>query len=122
MEEAPAALRGRVDAKRGKRGGGAAEALFALGAEGDAEAEQMAGSMVDVLGAALGSAANLLDVTLVVLGGGLAPGIVARLPRLRAAMASTLFARRIEDVPVVPAAAGPLAGAIGAARAGMRPR
>lgn len=119
VAEASTALRERVGARRSGAGGGAAEALFGLGAEGDAEAEDIAGRMVDVLGAAIGSVVNVLDLTTIVLGGGIAPGVLARMDRLREAAGSTLFARPASDLVLVAASRGPLAGAIGAARLGM---
>jgi len=122
VEEASAALRARMAERRTKAGGGFAESVFAIGAEGSQEseeAEQIACGMVDVLGAAIGSAVNVLDLTRIVLGGGIAPGVLARFERLRRAAASTLFARPVDDLAIVAASRGPLAGAIGAARLGM---
>lgn len=119
VDEAPAALRARVEARREAFGGGAAEALFALGAAGDADAEALAGRMVDVLGAAVGSVVNVLDLTTVVLGGGIAPGVLARRDRLLAAAAGNLFARPASALAIVAASCGPEAGAVGAARLGM---
>ena len=119
VEEGSAALRGAVADRRGTRGGGAAQALFELGEAGDKEAEKLAGAMVDVLGAAIGSAVNVLDLTTIVLGGGIAPGVLARMDRLARAAESTLFARDVGDLEIVAASRGPLAGAIGAARFGM---
>lgn len=117
--ETATALRARIEEQRAEGGGGYSEALFTLGSSGDEEAEEIVGSMVDVLGAAIGSAVNVLDLTTIVLGGGIAPGVLARLPRLRLAAGSTLFARPVEALEIVAAARGPLAGAIGAARLGM---
>jgi glucokinase len=117
--ETATSLRARIEEQRAEGGGGYSQALFDLGASGDTEAEEIAGSMVDVLGAAIGSVVNVLDLTTIVLGGGVAPGVLARLPRLRVAAGSTLFARPIADLEILAAARGPLAGAIGAARLGM---
>lgn len=119
VEEAPAALRARVGARRAALGGGAAQALFALGGEGDCEAEHLAGAMVDVLGAAVGSVVNVLDLTTIVLGGGIAPGVLARREALLRAADAHLFARPASDLNVVAASCGPAAGAVGAARLGM---
>lgn len=119
VAEAAPALRDRVAHRIRSEGGAFAEAVFELGASGDAEAEQIAGRMVDVLGAALGSAVNVLDLTTIVIGGGLAPGVLSRLPRLRSAAEATLFARPVSELNIVAAARGRLAGAIGAARLGM---
>jgi glucokinase len=120
--EASPALRALVEARRVSKGGGCAEALFGLAAEGDAEAEAIAEGMVDVLGAAIGSVVNVLDLTTVVIGGGIAPGILARIDGLRRAAASTLFARQGHDLAILAASRGALAGAIGAARLGLLAR
>lgn len=100
-------------------GGGSAEALFDLGGRGNAEAELVAGRMVDLLGSAIGSAINVLDLSTVVLGGGIAPGFLARIERLRSAVAASLFARPVADVELLAASRGQWAGAIGAARGAM---
>ncbi|HXC52096.1 MAG TPA: ROK family protein [Candidatus Limnocylindrales bacterium] len=118
-EEASASLRAAVAGRRATVGGGAAQALFELGAGGNEEAEALAGAMVEVLGAAIGSAVNVLDLTTIVLGGGIAPGVLARAGRLARAADSTLFARPVANLEIVAAARGPLAGAIGAARLGI---
>ncbi|MFN2374972.1 MAG: ROK family protein [Candidatus Binatia bacterium] len=120
--EGPASLRAAVDERRAARGSGFAEAVFELGAGGNTKAEALATGMVDVLGAAIGSVVNVLDLTTVVLGGGVAPGVLARMDRLRNAAGASLFARPVADLDVVAAARGPLAGAIGAARLGMLAR
>lgn len=117
--EGPAALQARIAARREAAGGGFAQAVFELGAAGDDAAETIAGEMVDALGAAIGSAVNVLDLTTIVLGGGIAPGVLARVSRLLRAAAGTLFARTASDLRILAAARGPLAGAIGAARLGM---
>jgi len=122
VEEASAPLRAKVAARRANEGGGFAQAVFEFGSAGDAEAESIAGRMVDVLGAAIGSAVNVLDLTTIVLGGGIAPGVLARLERLRCAAGGNLFARPAGDLVIVAASRGPLAGAIGAARLGMLAR
>ncbi len=119
VEEAPAGLRARVAEHRAGQGGGHAQALFELGEAGDAEAEAIAGRMVDVLGAGIASMVNVVDLTTIVIGGGIAPGVLSRAERLRAAAAANLFARPVEALKLVPASRGPLAGAIGAARLGM---
>lgn len=120
--EGPASLRAAVEERRAARGGGYAEAVFELGASGNAKAEALASGMVDVLGAAIGSVVNVLDLTTIVLGGGIAPGVLARLDRLRDAAGASLFARSAADLDLAAAARGPLAGAIGAARLGMLAR
>jgi glucokinase len=84
-------------------------------AQGDPLAEQLLERAVRALGAAIGSAINLLDVEAVVIGGGL--GVRLGEPfvhKIRAAMAPHLFA---DDRPpaVELATLGDLGGAIGAA-------
>lgn len=122
VEEASPELQSAVARHRGSTGGGFAQAVFELGEGGDDDAENIAGRMVDVLGAAIGSAVNVLDLTTIVLGGGVAPGVLARTTRLRRAVAATLFARPESAIDIVAASRGPLAGAIGAARLGMLAR
>lgn len=122
VAEASRGLRDRVAARRQAWGGGAAEAVFGLGQDGDEEAEAVASSMVEVLGAAIASAVNTLDLTTVVLGGGIAPGVLARLTRLLAGAQKNLFARPVADLEILAAECGPLAGAVGAARLGMLAR
>lgn len=117
--EASPGLAARVEERRQGGRQGFAQALFGLGDEGDTEAEAVAGGMVDVLGSAIASAVNVLDLTTVVLGGGLAPGVLARMGRLGRAVDAALFARSLSDVRILAASRGPLAGAIGASRLGM---
>jgi glucokinase len=119
VEEGSPTLSAAVAERRRSTGGGAAQALFELGADGSEEAERLSASMVDVLGAAIGSAVNVLDLTTIVLGGGIAPGVLARIDRLARATEATLFARPVTDLEIVAASRGPLAGAIGAARLGI---
>lgn len=119
VEESDQGLRSRVHERRSRSGGGYAEAVFELGAGGDRKAEEVATGMVTVLGGAIASTINVLDLTMVVLGGGIAPAVLAREQLLREAVAANLFARKVGDVRLVPATRGPLAGAIGAARLGM---
>ncbi|HYB98552.1 MAG TPA: ROK family protein [Candidatus Limnocylindrales bacterium] len=102
--------------------GGIARVLFDAAAGGDAQADAIVDGMIDHLGTALASAVNILDLTTIVVGGGIAPGVLARVERLRAAIAASLFARSVDDVEIVEAAGGPLAGAIGAARLAMLAR
>jgi glucokinase len=119
VEDALPELQHKVAMRRSERGGGFAEAVFDLGELGHRGAEAIASVMIDVFGAAIASAVNVLDLTTIVLGGGIAPAVLARMPRLRSAAASSLFARSVEDLRIVAASRGPLAGAIGAARLGM---
>jgi glucokinase len=117
-EERPELAR-RIDARVRERGIGHAHALFELADAGDAEASGLAEVLAEELGIALGSAVNVFDVELIVIGGGIAPGILARIARLRRAMAGALFARDQAAVRIEPASAGALAGAVGAARLAM---
>jgi glucokinase len=117
-DEAPELGR-RVGALVRERGLGHAHALCELADAGDAEAGSFADSLAEELGIAFGSAVNVFDVELIIVGGGIAPGILARLSRLRQAMAGALFARDEATVGIVPASAGALAGAVGAARLAM---
>jgi glucokinase len=117
-EEVPGLAR-RVDALTREHGRGRAHALFELADTGDTEAAVLADLLAEELGTAFGSAVNVFDVELIVIGGGIAPGILARLPRLRRAMAGALFAREEAAVRIVPASVGVLAGAVGAARLAM---
>ena len=103
-------------AATGATGSGYASVLFELAASGDETAGEIASNMVRVLGAGLASAVNSFDVTTLVLGGGMAPAFIARADELLAAIAPLLFARAVDEVTLIEAAAGPYAGAIGAAR------
>jgi glucokinase len=123
------ALRGRVaessladavDALVAAERRGLAESLFLLADRGDSSARALVGSLVAELGTALGSAVNVYDVERIVLGGGMAPGFLARMQELRRALGSALFARDESEITIVPARSGALAGAVGAARKAMR--
>jgi glucokinase len=89
-------------------------------ARGDALATELIDDAVSALGAGVASAVNLLDVELVVIGGGL--GVRLGEPyveRIAAAMQPHLFAdERSPDVRL--AALGDLGGALGAARLALR--
>lgn len=94
---------------------GAAAALSALANEGSPEAEALVRETARYFGLALGSAVNVLDVPVIVVGGGLAPMLLGRREVLETAIGETLFARSLPEVAVLPAACGPAAGAVGAA-------
>lgn len=113
------ALGRRVEALVRERSIGHAHALFELAAAADEEAASLADTLAGELGIAIGSAVNVFDVELVVVGGGIAPGILARVARLRRAMAGALFARAESAVRIEAASVGTLAGAVGAARLAM---
>jgi glucokinase len=84
-------------------------------AEGDEVATMLLADAVEALGAALASAVALVDIELIVLGGGLAGRLGAPFAaRVEAALRERLFVASL-DVPVVPAALGDLGGAVGAA-------
>ena len=99
---------------------GIAEALFALADRGNGDAVRLVDALVIELGTALGSAVNVYDVTHIVLGGGMAPGFLARSEALLRAADAALFARGASEIRVVAARSGALAGAVGAARMAMR--
>jgi glucokinase len=83
--------------------------------EGDEVATMLLAEAVEALGAALASAVALVDIELIVLGGGLA----GRLGAPFAAQVDDALRRRLFvptlQVRVVPAALGDLGGAMGAA-------
>jgi glucokinase len=87
-------------------------------AAGDPMAVELIDEAVAALGAAIASVVTMLDLPLVVVGGGLAdrlgPAFVARVEQ---AVVSELFPKR-EGLKVVPAALGDRGGAIGAALVG----
>jgi glucokinase len=117
-EAGPQTAQGVEDLVR-RNGWGHAQSMFALADDGDAGATAIVDGMIYMLGIALASAVNMLDVTLLVLGGGIAPGVVAREDRLRAAMDTFLFARPASTVTIRGARRGAEAGAVGAARLAM---
>ena len=83
--------------------------------EGDEVATMLLGEAVDALGAALASAVALVDIELIVLGGGLAGRLGAPfVTRVDDALRRRLFVPSLQ-VRVVPAALGDLGGAVGAA-------
>lgn len=98
---------------------GVAAALFALADEGNGDAERLVAAAVSELGTALGSAVNVYDIEHIVIGGGMAPGFLARSDALLRATGAALFARRASEIRIVAAGAGSLAGAVGAARMAM---
>jgi glucokinase len=99
-----------------EEGLGYAQALFAIAERGDRTAAETADEMIELLGIGLASAINLLDVPTIVIGGGIAPAALAREKRLRAAMATALFARPVSAITILAARRGNDAGAVGAAR------
>ena len=83
--------------------------------EADEVAIELLDEAIEALGAALASAVALVDIELIVLGGGLAGRLGAPFAaRVDEAVRRRLFVPTLE-VPVVPAALGDLGGAIGAA-------
>ncbi|HKE97345.1 MAG TPA: ROK family protein [Actinomycetes bacterium] len=83
--------------------------------QGDALTHELVDGAVAALGAGIASAVNLLDLDLVVLGGGLTEKLGGPFAdRVRDAALPNLFVRPA-TLRVVPAALGDLAGAIGAA-------
>ena len=83
--------------------------------DGDEVATTLLGEATQALGAALASAVALVDVELIVLGGGLAGRLGAPFAtQVDEALRARLFVASLQ-VPVVPAALGDLGGAVGAA-------
>jgi glucokinase len=68
------------------------------------------------LGRGLAVALTLLDVRLFVVGGGFGAALDLLEPGVRAGFAERSYGRRVDDLRIVPAALGPDAGWIGAAR------
>ena len=118
-DECPA-LERRIGALVAERKLGHAHALFHLAdGGGDSDAAELAEALAGELGTAIASVVNLLDLQLVIVGGGIAPGLLAREDSVRQSMARSLFAREEVAVRIEAAACGTLAGAIGAARMAM---
>jgi len=109
----------RVDSRLADGALGHAEVLFGLADDNDDDATSVVCELVEMLGIGLASAINVFDVTTIVLGGGIAPGVIRRLPALRRALDGALFARDEEAVSILPASTGRWAGAVGAARLAM---
>jgi glucokinase len=121
------ALNDAVRVRADRNAEGLSQALFEIAA-GDGEGLERAGEaraivleMIEMLGVGLASAVNVLDLETIVLTGGIAPAVLARLEPLRAAMARALFARAAERVAVLAGMHGQAAGAIGAARLAFDP-
>ncbi len=88
--------------------------IAALAAAGDAVANAVIVEAAEVLGAVIGSANNLIDADVIVVGGGVAElGEVLLAPARAAAVREALGASK--HTPIVPAALGPMACLIGAA-------
>jgi len=121
LAEMNADLRSAVERLHGE-GQGYAQALFVLARDGNRAAVEVTREMIDVLGTGLASAINLLDVTMLVVGGGIAPAVLQRRSELEASMNAALFARDVSSIRVVAAVRGSDAGAVGAARLAMPPR
>jgi glucokinase len=103
----------RRDPAGGGDGGPDVAAVFAAAADGDPAGQQVVGQLVDDLSAGLNVYANVFAPDTVVLGGGVAQGLVSHLPALQA----RLVARPFEgySARVVPSALGEKAGIYGAA-------
>jgi len=119
LAEEPAEVQHAVQAEQENADVGTAHAIFSMAEGGHAVARRLASTFLGALGTGVASALNVLDLELVVLAGGISPGVLARIEDLRSAMASSLFARSIDEVRIVGASKGPFAGAIGAARLGL---
>jgi glucokinase len=114
--------RGCLEALRRDQGWGHAQTLFALAARDNQEAGRIASRMLAMLARGLASAVNVLDLTTIIIGGGIAPVVMDRLDELRHSMEGALFARSADEVALLGASRGPWAGAIGAARLAMLAR
>ena len=91
-------------------------ALLAAVSEGDTEAERLWDARVKALACALVSLINAFDPEVIVLGGGTAQAGAALFEPLNQWMDRLEWRPLDEAVPIVPAALGDRAGAIGAAR------
>ncbi len=120
LSDASEDLRRQAESLVRDRDYGHAQAVFSLADEGLAEAIAVADSMVEALATGLASAVNLLDVPTIVIGGGIAPAVLARRALFERAMDAALFSRSMDAVRVVAASCGNDAGALGAARLAMR--
>jgi glucokinase len=92
------------------------EALVAAHRAGDAEATKIWRRSVYALACAIASAINVIDPEIVVIGGGIAKAGDALFTPLAEELARVEWRPRGHRVPVVPAALGEWAGALGAAR------
>jgi glucokinase len=96
------------------------EHVVAAAEDGDSEAEAILAEFAWWLGLGLANLANVLDPSLIVIGGGLVNVVEMLLVQVRASF--TEFVERSEDrsdVRIVPAALGDRGGAIGAAVTGL---
>jgi glucokinase len=91
-----------------------AEAVFAAAAAGDERAARLVERMTDRLGALIGTAVQLLDPEVVVVGGGVAHAGEALLGPVRAAVARYAMDPHRRHVRVVRAELGGKAGTVGA--------
>jgi glucokinase len=91
-----------------------APTVFAHAAEGDARAAAVVERFADRLGAAIATAAALLDPEVVVIGGGVARVGATLLAPLRAAVTRYALPSHGQRLRVAPAALGECAGVIGA--------
>ncbi len=91
-----------------------ARTVFAAAAAGEPRARAAIETLADRLGAAIGTAASLINPEVVVVGGGVAAAGDALFGPLRAAVARYAMASHREGLRVVPAALGERAGVTGA--------
>ncbi len=122
VKERGGSLEAALAALSEEKGYAYAQGVFELADEGNAEASEICETVVTMLGIAMGSAVNVLDITTLVVAGGIGNAVMARKAALEKAMDEVLFARSVSDVDVVASARGPIAGAIGAARIAMLAR
>ncbi len=122
VAEAGGDLGGAVLALVEQRGHGYAQAVFSLSENHHVEAESVAAAMLKMLGIGLGSVVNTIDVTTIVIGGGIAPAVMSRVDLVRTAMSDVLFARDAAEIELLAASGASQAGAVGAARLAMLSR
>lgn len=92
-----------------------AEEIFALAADGDADAAAHLAGTAEVLGSFLALFVNLVDPEILVVGGGLGTVGGRFLDAVVAAARSHIWAEHVRGIDIVPAALGPRAQVVGAA-------
>ena len=115
-----AASGGRLDAAVALAGGDPeavrGEHVTASARSGDAESQAVLDSLAGWIALGLANLVNVLDPAIIVIGGGLVEAADLLLPEVEARFAALVMAgERRPAIPIVPAALGERAGAIGAA-------
>jgi glucokinase len=91
------------------------EDIARLASDGDTFSRELLAEAGTLLGAACASTAKLLDVSLFIVGGGIAQAGDLLFDSARESLLANVFAHQRSAVRIVPAALGPSAGIIGAA-------